>query len=81
MIKVDHSFINFFFFFELFINLKYLFQGFAELTIVPTKDNLRHIKLNAKQCRIYRVLLNDTLEAPFQYFDPFLDICQADSNK
>ncbi|KAG8304477.1 Transcription initiation factor TFIID subunit 2 [Homalodisca vitripennis] len=52
-----------------------------ELTIVPLKDNLRFIKLNAKQCRIYRVCLNDVYEAPFQYFDPFLDICQGENNE
>ncbi|XP_045542678.1 transcription initiation factor TFIID subunit 2 [Papilio machaon] len=54
--------------------------GFVELTIVPLKDNLRFIRLNAKQCRIYRVCLNDQYEANFQYCDPFLDICQADPN-
>ncbi|XP_074031440.1 TATA-box binding protein associated factor 2 [Leptinotarsa decemlineata] len=52
--------------------------GFVELTVVPLKDNLRIIKLNAKQCRIYRVILNDQYEAHFQYFDPFLDVCQSD---
>lgn len=52
--------------------------GFVELTIIPLKDTLRCIQVNAKQCRIYRVSLNDTVEAPFQYFDPFLDICQGD---
>lgn len=52
--------------------------GFVELTIVPTRENLRIIRLSAKQCRIYRVVLNDVCEAPFFYFDPFLDICQAD---
>ncbi|KAL6435232.1 hypothetical protein ACFW04_005360 [Cataglyphis niger] len=55
--------------------------GFVELTIIPLRDTLRLIKLNAKQCRIYRVCLNDTYEAPFQYFDPFLDICQGDSKQ
>lgn len=54
--------------------------GFVELTVVPLKDNLRYIRLNAKQSRIYRVCLNDQYEANFQYFDPFLDICQADPN-
>ncbi|CAH0692502.1 unnamed protein product [Chilo suppressalis] len=54
--------------------------GFVELTVVPLKDNLRYIRLNAKQCRIYRVCLNDQYEANFQYCDPFLDICQADPN-
>ncbi|EZA62441.1 Transcription initiation factor TFIID subunit [Ooceraea biroi] len=55
--------------------------GFVELTIIPLRDTLRLVKLNAKQCRIYRVCLNDTYEAPFQYFDPFLDICQGDSKQ
>ncbi|XP_055376719.1 transcription initiation factor TFIID subunit 2 [Condylostylus longicornis] len=50
--------------------------GFVELTIVPTRDNMRVIRMNAKQCRIYRIVLNDDIEAPFHYFDPFLDICQ-----
>jgi transcription initiation factor TFIID subunit 2 len=53
--------------------------GFVELTVVPLRDNLRHVKLNAKQCRIYRVILNDDYEAHFQYFDPFLDVCQSDT--
>ncbi|XP_073840548.1 TATA-box binding protein associated factor 2 isoform X2 [Musca autumnalis] len=53
--------------------------GAVELTIVPTKENLRIIRLNAKQCRVYRVLLNDVCEADFVYFDPFLDICQGDA--
>lgn len=48
------------------------------MTIVPVRDNLRTIRLNSKQCRIYRVTLNDCYEATFQYFDPFLDICQED---
>nr|XP_018909078.1 PREDICTED: transcription initiation factor TFIID subunit 2 isoform X1 [Bemisia tabaci] len=55
--------------------------GFVELTIVPLKDHLRFIKLNAKQCRVYRVCLNDIYEAPFQYFDPFLDVCQGATNE
>jgi transcription initiation factor TFIID subunit 2 len=53
--------------------------GFVELTIVPTRDSLRTIRLNAKQMRIYRVVLNDTYEASFNYFDPFLDISQGDT--
>ncbi|XP_045473237.1 transcription initiation factor TFIID subunit 2 [Harmonia axyridis] len=53
--------------------------GCVELTVVPDRNNLRQIKLNAKQCRIYRVTLNEEYEAHFQYFDPFLDVCQSDS--
>lgn len=36
------------------------------------------IRLNAKQCRIYRVTLGESCEAPFHYYDPFLDICRSD---
>lgn len=51
--------------------------GFVELTILPQKDNIRHVRLNAKQCRIYKVSLNASLEAPFQYFDPTLEVSQG----
>ena len=50
-----------------------------ELTIVPSKDNLKYIRLNAKQLRIYRVCLNETVEASFQYFDPTLEVCQGEA--
>jgi len=64
---------------DTYLSAIFLLQGFVELTIAPLRDNLRNIKLNAKQCRIYRVIINDAFEAPFQYFDPFLDICQGDT--
>lgn len=56
-----------------------LFQGFVELTIIPTKNKLKAIHLNAKQCRVYRVVFNDDIEVPYEYFDPFLNICQDDT--
>ncbi|XP_049545880.1 transcription initiation factor TFIID subunit 2 isoform X1 [Anopheles darlingi] len=46
------------------------------MTIVPTSDWLPVIKLNCRQCRIYRVILNDSYECEYHYFDPFQDICQ-----
>jgi len=55
--------------------------GYVELTLVPSRDNLRHIRLNAKQLRIYRVCLNESIEAPFQYFDPTLEVTQGDVDK
>ncbi|XP_058805308.1 transcription initiation factor TFIID subunit 2 [Phymastichus coffea] len=55
--------------------------GMVELTIIPLRDTLRLIHLNAKQCRIYKVCLNDSYEAQFQYFDPFLDISQGDEKQ
>jgi len=55
--------------------------GYVELTLIPSRDNLRHIRLNAKQLRIYRVCLNESVEAPFQYFDPTLEVCQTEVEK
>ena len=44
---------------------------------------MKHIRLNAKQCRIYKVALTSpnnshiSMEASFQYFDPTLEVCQG----
>uniref|UniRef100_A0A672LV18 Transcription initiation factor TFIID subunit 2 n=1 Tax=Sinocyclocheilus grahami TaxID=75366 RepID=A0A672LV18_SINGR len=54
--------------------------GYVELTIFPTVMNLNRIKLNSKQCRIYRVRVND-LEAPFIYNDPTLEVCHHESKQ
>ena len=54
--------------------------GFVELTIVPTKDNLKDIRLNAKQCLVYKVSLNGQIEPSFQYGDPMLEVCKEDPN-
>lgn len=32
-------------------------KRYVELTLIPSRDNLRHIRLNAKQLRIYRVCI------------------------
>lgn len=50
--------------------------GCVELTIVPLKDDLKRITLNAKQLKIYKVTFNGTLEPKIIYFDPTLDICK-----
>uniref|UniRef100_A0A5F8GKX7 Transcription initiation factor TFIID subunit 2 n=1 Tax=Monodelphis domestica TaxID=13616 RepID=A0A5F8GKX7_MONDO len=42
--------------------------------------NLNRIKLNSKQCRIYRVRVND-LEAAFIYNDPTLEVCHHESKQ
>lgn len=57
-----------------------ILQGYVELTIFPTVVNLNRIKLNSKQCRIYRVRVND-LEAPFLYNDPTLEVCHHESKQ
>ena len=53
---------------------------YVELSLIPSRDNLKHIRLNAKQLRIYRVCLNESVEASFQYFDPTLEVTQSDNN-
>lgn len=41
----------------------------VELTLIPKKPNLRKVKLNAKQCRIYKIVLNNKFETNFDYYD------------
>lgn len=53
----------------------------VELTIVPNNESLRLIRLNAKQLRIYSVVLNDVCHAEFVYFDPFQDICHKEPKR
>ncbi|GFU31093.1 transcription initiation factor TFIID subunit 2 [Nephila pilipes] len=55
--------------------------GFTELTVIPLKNDLRKIRLNAKQIRIYKITLNDFHEVPFSYNDPCLDISQSENKQ
>lgn len=55
--------------------------GFVELTIIPLKNDLRRIRLNAKQFRIYKIAINDIYEVPFTFNDPTLDVCQGDTKQ
>ncbi|XP_077971287.1 transcription initiation factor TFIID subunit 2-like [Styela clava] len=52
-------------------------MGYVELLIQPRRSDLKTIKVNSKQSRIYKVSVND-YEAPFQYHDPSLDLTQRD---
>ncbi|KAF0292861.1 Transcription initiation factor TFIID subunit 2 [Amphibalanus amphitrite] len=55
--------------------------GFVELTLALQTEYLRQVKLNCKQCRVYRITLNDDLETTFSYCDPTQDIMQGSSNR
>lgn len=50
-----------------------------EFTIIPKRSNLKCVKLNAKQCKIYRALINDTIEAQFEYYDLTAEITPNDA--
>nr|CAG4643703.1 EOG090X00M6 [Lepidurus arcticus] len=50
-------------------------EGFVELTLLPNKI-FRNVFVNAKQCKIYKVTLNDSMDLPFQYCDPTVEIVQ-----
>jgi len=52
--------------------------GLTELTLVPIRETTK-VRLNCKQARIYRVVVNDTIDCNFSYHDPTLDVCQEDS--
>ena len=51
-----------------------------KLNLLSFQENLKYIRLNAKQCRIYKVVINGKNEASFQYFDPTLDVVQGVSH-
>ncbi|XP_070386119.1 transcription initiation factor TFIID subunit 2-like [Dermacentor albipictus] len=53
--------------------------GFVELTLFPTKSDLRWIRINCKQSRVYRIRINDQFECAFQYNDPTLDVCPGEN--
>jgi len=57
-----------------------IFQGLVELTIIPKKNNLRYVKLNAKQCKIYRATINDKFEAKYDYYDLCMEITPRDAD-
>lgn len=49
-----------------------------ELTIVP-KRSIRCVKLNVKQCKVYRAVINDAFEAQFDYYDLTAEITTLES--
>ncbi|KAI0209910.1 Transcription initiation factor TFIID subunit 2 [Lamellibrachia satsuma] len=55
--------------------------GYVELLIYPLRPDLRRVKINSKQCCIYRVSINEMWDASFSYNDPTLEICQGDSKQ
>lgn len=55
--------------------------GCVQLTLLLNTDYLRHIRLSAKQCRIYRVTLDQHTETSFRYCDPTQDIMQGSANR
>ncbi|XP_052776335.1 transcription initiation factor TFIID subunit 2-like isoform X2 [Mya arenaria] len=52
--------------------------GYVELTIYPLRADLREIKINSKQSRIYRILVNGSWECKFWYSDPTLEAVQKE---
>lgn len=55
--------------------------GYVELILHPLKADAYCVKLNSKQCKIYRVCINDQWDAIFTYNDPTLEICQGDNKQ
>ena len=59
--------------------------GIVELTISPTRDNIKDIRLNAKQLLIYKVSLKTNsgqiIEPTFQYGDPMLEVVNVKEDR
>ncbi|KAI1287683.1 Transcription initiation factor TFIID subunit 2 [Halotydeus destructor] len=49
--------------------------GLVEINLIPQRNNIEKIKFSCKQCKIFRLTLNDVYDVPFKYNDPTLDIC------
>lgn len=58
--------------------------GFVELHILPIKDKFDKIRLNAKQCKITKLLMRDAHSSymccNFSYNDPLLEIVSTEEN-
>lgn len=50
----------------------------VELHVIAQDSNLRTIKINCKQMRIFKVDMNDVYPCTFTYNDPSLEICQEE---
>ena len=59
--------------------------GIVELTISPNRDNIKDIRLNAKQLLIYKVSLKTNsgqiFEPTFQYGDPMLEVVNVKEDR
>ncbi|XP_038057385.1 transcription initiation factor TFIID subunit 2-like [Patiria miniata] len=55
--------------------------GYVELHLLPLRSGVNRIFLNSKQCRIYRICINEVWEASFMYSDPSLSICQNETKQ
>ncbi|OWA54791.1 Transcription initiation factor TFIID subunit 2 [Hypsibius exemplaris] len=55
--------------------------GYTELQLRLLQPDVREIHLNCKQCKVFRVTINDETEAEYSLVDPMLDICQTETKK
>ena len=62
-----------------FQNRSYI--GVTELHIIAATKDLKTIKLNCRQCKVFRILVNDMYECSYTYNDPLLELCPADNRQ
>ncbi|GFR89331.1 transcription initiation factor TFIID subunit 2, partial [Elysia marginata] len=55
--------------------------GYVELTVWPAVPDLTEIRINSKQCSIYRINIDKKWDAEFTYFDPMSSIGQGNPVK
>lgn len=55
--------------------------GYVELTVWPAVPDLTEVRINSKQCSIYRVNIDKKWNAEFTYFDPMSSIGQSNTVK
>ena len=62
------------------MNLNNINEAFVDLRIKPMTPNLKGIRLNARQLKIFSVKLND-IDCKFNYVDPSSKLVKEDSVK
>lgn len=48
------------------------------MTIVPLRE-LTKIRINCRQAKIYKICINDYIDAEFTYHDPVIEVCQDEA--
>jgi transcription initiation factor TFIID subunit 2 len=55
--------------------------GVTELQIIPQRSDLKTVKLNCRQCKVFQIMVNDLYECVYTYNDPLLEISPAENRQ
>lgn len=53
--------------------------GVTELHVISQRPDLRTVKLNCRQCKVFQIMVNSLYECAYTYHDPLLELCAPDA--